>query len=211
VASNHCSFIDSIPFLTVKAVHVLMDKAFYGGVASTFQKVVGAFPIDQTDTHVEANRQRLRESITSHLKHTENPLLFFPEGWDTKGDVGLLMFNKFLFSLDLPVVPVSLRVHIPFLPLSISVLGTQLWKEVLWFLFYPCAIWDLHFLSVQKINPSENAEQFARRVQVLIASDLGVCATSYFNKEALAFRKTLLGPDGPKLRSHYTKFHKKTN
>lgn len=44
---------------------------------------------------------------------------FHFSGWDTNGR-GLLLYQKFLFSVGLPILPVALRVHVPFLPIVIS-------------------------------------------------------------------------------------------
>ncbi len=51
----------------------------------------------------------MRNDIVNHFRSTSYPLLFFPEGWDTNGEVGLMQFQKFLFGVQIPIQPTSLR------------------------------------------------------------------------------------------------------
>jgi hypothetical protein len=73
-----------------------------------------------------------------------------------------LLYQKFLFSLDIPVQPAVVRVHIPGLALSPSKLGTSVvavWlvcragsclrlQELMWLFFCPAWVYDIEFLPV---------------------------------------------------------------
>jgi len=171
---------------------VLIDKGFFESslLARQFTKIVGAIPIKRgTDLQVKAQD---RQVVLDHLSATKRPLLFFPEGWDTNCKTGILLYQKFLFSLGKPIVPVALKVHIPFLPLSASMLGTSVLREVLWLFFYPCIIFNLTFMQPQSIQKGETEIQFARRVQCMTANTLGVVATEYTYKHALQLRLSIL-------------------
>lgn len=77
------------------------------------------------------------------------PSLTGGSGWDTSGEVGVLLYQKFLFSLAIPVQPAALRVTVPFLPLVPSKLGTSVLAEVMWLFFCPCWHYHIQYLPVQ--------------------------------------------------------------
>jgi len=134
----------------------------------------------------------MRSAIVKQIESAEWPLLWFPEGWDTSGSVGVLQFQRFLFSVGKPIHPVALSARVPLLPLLPTKLGTTLVKEVLLLLFVPCYEYELRFLSQQSIAPGQSPEDFASSVQSLIADELGLVPTSYTYKDALNYRKTLV-------------------
>jgi hypothetical protein len=72
--------------------------------------------------------------------------VYFPEGWDTNG-TGLLIYQKFLFSLGLTVLPVALKVNVLGLPLVPGKLGSSIFKEIAWMFFSPLYIYDIELLE----------------------------------------------------------------
>jgi 1-acyl-sn-glycerol-3-phosphate acyltransferase len=94
----------------------------------------------------ESKRQQQRESIVQHLNQSQRPLVYFPEGWDTNG-TGLLIYQKFLFSLGLTVLPVALKVNVLGLPLVPGKLGSSIFKEIAWMFFSPLYIYDIELLE----------------------------------------------------------------
>jgi len=188
VCSNHRTPFDVFPFMKMFNFDVLIDKGFFESsfLARKFKKIVGAIPLvrgsDQND------REKDKQTILAHLSKCKRPLLFFPEGWDTNGKKGLMIYQKFLFSLGKPVHPVALTVDVPILPLNPGMLGTSVIKEVLWLFFYPCTIWSLTFLSPQKKEVNEDEISFARRTQCITANSLGIFPTNYSYKDALKLR-----------------------
>lgn len=192
IACNHSTTFDVFPFMRYFNVNVVIDKGFFdaSSLARKFNKIVGAIPIIRGNN--PKDKERDRRVIVEYLDKSERPLLFFPEGWDCNGKVGLLVYQKFLFSLGKTITPVAMTAHIPYLPLEPSVLGTSVVREVAWLFFYPYIIYHLKFLPSQKIRQNENELQFARRVQVVTAEALHIKATDYSFKEALAFRLSIL-------------------
>jgi hypothetical protein len=49
VACNHRSAFDLLPFLALRSVTCLIDHTFFAAVMSSYQKIVGAKPIDQSN------------------------------------------------------------------------------------------------------------------------------------------------------------------
>ena len=119
--------------------------------------------------------------------------MVFPEGWDSNGRVGIMQYQKFLFSLGIPVQPVALKVSIPWLPMiEASKLGTSIFAEILWMCFVPFFYFELEFLPIQKQQEKETEIEFAKRVQVMTANALNVTPTEYSFKDALELRKKLV-------------------
>jgi hypothetical protein len=63
-----------------------------------------------------AEREKQRQEIQTQVANEKRPLLVFPEGWDNNGR-GLMVYQKYCFSLGVKIVPTALSVRIPFLPL----------------------------------------------------------------------------------------------
>jgi len=191
IASNHCTPFDVFPFLNFFNLNVLIDHGFFETsiLARQFKKVVGAISIKRgNDPTIKMND---RDEILNHLKKSKKPFLFFPEGWDSNGKVGLMLYQKFLFSLGKPIIPVALKVRVLFLPLEASMLGTSLLKEVMWLFFYPFILFNLEFLSPQYLEREETDVQFAKRVQVITAKKLSIVPTNYSYKDALNLRMSI--------------------
>jgi 1-acyl-sn-glycerol-3-phosphate acyltransferase len=199
VASNHRTAFDIFPLFPLCApLAVIIDREFFDGhcisrfVTSVLNKsnVMEAIKIDVPKNGEQ--RERQRQQIVRHLdKETSKTLVFFPEGWDTNGK-GLLLYQKFLFSVGLPIVPLALKVHVPLLPVVPGMLGSTILKEIFWLFFVPCYVYDITVLPSQSALNNEDAVDFARRVQQLTADTLKIPATSWSKKEVLHYRKLLM-------------------
>lgn len=97
-----------------------------------------------------------------------------------------------MFSLKKKILPVTLKVSIPYLPIESELLGTSILKETIWLLFSPCYYYEINFLQPQLQKEDEDEIQFARRIQEITANSLGIEATNWSFKDALEFRKKLL-------------------
>ncbi len=133
----------------------------------------------------EADRALVLESLK------DGDLLFFPEGWDTRGDA-LMLYQKFLFSLEFPIQPVAMEAWCVGGLFQTSILGTSVAHELFWLFFAPMTVWRLTFLPAMQRDRNENEIQFAKRVQVATAKQLRVPATDYHYREALELRKKRL-------------------
>lgn len=124
------------------------------------------------------SRSQLLESLKHYLCQPANPpLLLFPEEEMTNGRAGLLHFSTWPFSLSDCVQPLSLRVTRPLL--SPAVCGSSWLVDLLWTLFTPYTVYHVRWLSPVSRYPRESDEDFASRVQKILASSLGVCGTSH--------------------------------
>ncbi|XP_029104778.1 ancient ubiquitous protein 1-like isoform X1 [Scleropages formosus] len=103
------------------------------------------------------------------------PLLLFPEEETTNGRAGLLRFSSWAFSVSDCVQPVALRVKRPFLPLSVA---ESSWvTELLWTLFIPFTVYQVRWLPPMTRDTGDSPQEFADKVQELLAAELGMAPT----------------------------------
>lgn len=137
-------------------------------------------------------REQQRNRLVEDLKQCGKPLCYFPEGWDTNGK-GLLVYQRYMFSVVEHIVPCALRVSVPFAPIRPGMLGSSIFREIMWLLFSPC--YSYHMCILPAIHRGKDSPtEFANRCQRLTALALGIPATPYSKKDALTYRRTLLHP-----------------
>ncbi|XP_053113492.1 lipid droplet-regulating VLDL assembly factor AUP1 isoform X1 [Hemicordylus capensis] len=122
------------------------------------------------------SRAELLESLKAYSSQGGHPpLLLFPEETTTNGRVGLLRFSSWPFSVLDTVQPVALQVQRPFL--AVSVAEASWVTELLWTFFVPFTVYQVRWLP-SVCRPAEEArEDFALRVQELLALELGLAST----------------------------------
>lgn len=103
------------------------------------------------------------------------PLLLFPEEDTTNGRAGLLKFSTWAFSLTESVQPVALFVKRPLL--AVNTVESSWVAELLWTLFVPFTVYQVRWLPT--VSRPESPEEFADRVQELLAIELGVVSTQF--------------------------------
>ncbi|EFO20666.1 hypothetical protein LOAG_07822 [Loa loa] len=121
------------------------------------------------------------------------PLLTFPEGAMTSGSIGLLKFSTWPFEVTDSVQPVLISVYRPFFGnIAVSVLGGAWWQDIFYFLFVPFTVMKVRWLhplhrkkSSDSNKPSETTEEFTRRVADIMATRLGIAATSFTSQDAV--------------------------
>ncbi|XP_071982578.1 lipid droplet-regulating VLDL assembly factor AUP1 [Engystomops pustulosus] len=124
------------------------------------------------------SRTQLQESLKHYLSQSGNPpLLLFPEEETTNGLVGLLCFSSWPFSLSDSVQPLTLQARRPLV--SLAVAGAPWYVELFWTLFSLYTVYHVRWLPPVCRSPRESDEDFASRVQTLLARSLGVHGTSY--------------------------------
>ncbi|XP_053258299.1 lipid droplet-regulating VLDL assembly factor AUP1 [Podarcis raffonei] len=122
------------------------------------------------------SRAELLESLKAYSSQGSNPpLLLFPEETTTNGRVGLLRFSSWPFSILDSVQPVALQVQRPFV--AVSVAGASWVTELLWTFFVPFTVYQVRWLPPIARLVEETREEFALRVQELLALELGVVST----------------------------------
>ncbi|KAM6220639.1 lipid droplet-regulating VLDL assembly factor AUP1 [Rhynchocyon petersi] len=103
------------------------------------------------------------------------PLLLFPEEEATNGREGLLHFSSWPFSIQDVVQPLTLRVQRPLV--SVTVSDASWVSELLWSLFVPFTVYQVRWLCPVHRQLGEGNEEFALRVQQLLAKELGQTGT----------------------------------
>uniref|UniRef100_A0A3B3ZXN8 Lipid droplet-regulating VLDL assembly factor AUP1 n=1 Tax=Periophthalmus magnuspinnatus TaxID=409849 RepID=A0A3B3ZXN8_9GOBI len=103
------------------------------------------------------------------------PLLLFPEETTSNGRKGLLKFSSWPFSLTEPVQPVALHVSRPFIALNIPECSWLV--ELMWTFFVPVTVYYVSWLPPVSRQDGESTQDFADKVQELLATELGIITT----------------------------------
>ncbi|XP_025902966.1 ancient ubiquitous protein 1 [Nothoprocta perdicaria] len=122
------------------------------------------------------SRAELVDSLRVYSSHEGNaPLLLFPEEAATNGRAGLLRFSSWPFSIMDLVQPVALQVQRPLI--TVSVADSSWIAELLWTFFVPFTVYQVRWMPSVPRRAEEQSEDFALRVQELLAVELGVVST----------------------------------
>ncbi|XP_023802732.1 ancient ubiquitous protein 1, partial [Cyanistes caeruleus] len=125
---------------------------------------------------VTGSRAELVDSLKEYSAHQGNPpLLLFPEEAATNGRAGLLRFSSWPFSILDEVQPVALQVRRPLV--AVSVADSSWISELLWTFFVPFTVYQVRWMPSVPRQADERSEDFALRVQELLAMELGVVST----------------------------------
>lgn len=131
-----------------------------------------------------AARAQVRTAMRVHgpgsgkgSKAGSKPLLVFPEGSITNGRVGLMRFAKSAFELGQPITPVAIHMTTA-LPLEADTVWSPLGANVLWTLFQPWHVYELHVLPpLRAAHTAEGAAVVAGHAAASIAAELGLACT----------------------------------
>ncbi|XP_071946907.1 lipid droplet-regulating VLDL assembly factor AUP1-like [Antedon mediterranea] len=146
-------------------------------------------------------RDILIQNVKQHCLTKKLPILSFPEGAVTNGTHGLLKYSSWSFSLDQPVQPVLVTATRPLFPVSLEVLGSRWWQDICWFFFVPVTVIHLKFLPVIHKEESHSVDEFAHKVQTIMAEKLKILATNHTSADKVAYAKRMLfqHPSGARL------------
>ncbi|KAM4586663.1 lipid droplet-regulating VLDL assembly factor AUP1 isoform 1-T2 [Fundulus diaphanus] len=128
------------------------------------------------EIHSASSQEAIGESLQRYCS-TEGapPLLVFPEEDTTNGRAGLLKFSSWPFSLTESIQPVALRVSRPLL--SMSTVESSWLIDLLWTFFAPCTVYHVSWLPPVSRQDGESTQEFANKVQELLAIELGLVST----------------------------------
>ncbi|NXU45973.1 AUP1 protein, partial [Drymodes brunneopygia] len=125
---------------------------------------------------VTGSRAELVDSLKEYSAQQGNPpLLLFPEEAATNGRAGLLRFSSWPFSILDEVQPIALQVRRPLV--AVSVADSSWITELLWTFFVPFTVYQVRWMPSVPRQADERSEDFALRVQELLAMELGVVST----------------------------------
>lgn len=130
------------------------------------------------EIHSASGREAIGESLQRYCS-TEGvpPLLIFPEEGTTNGRAALLKFSSWPFTLTESVQPVALRVSRPLL--SLSTVESSWLSDLLWTFFAPCTVYHVSWLPPVSRQDGESSQEFANKVQELLAIELGLVSTKF--------------------------------
>lgn len=135
------------------------QKTFSNFILNTFQTIMFKDELDMS-------------------KASNYPLLIFPESLPTNGKYGLLKFSNKHFemnnSIKADIKPVCVNVSRPILPFSINYIYSNDFVNILLCLFAPITVYKINILNAICKHDNETSEEFAKRVQNLIASKLHI-------------------------------------
>ncbi|KAF6739343.1 Ancient ubiquitous protein 1 [Oryzias melastigma] len=145
---------------------------------------------------VHSGRAAIGESLQRYCS-TEGtqPLLLFPEEDTTNGRAGLLKFSSWPFSLTESVQPVALRVTRPLV--SLNTAESSWLVELLWTFFVPCTVYHVSWLPPVSRQDGESTQEFANKVQELLAIELGVVSTKITKSDKAEYIKRSRHPPTP--------------
>ncbi|XP_062855826.1 lipid droplet-regulating VLDL assembly factor AUP1 isoform X2 [Trichomycterus rosablanca] len=125
---------------------------------------------------VAGSRAELAQTLRSYCSVPGAlPILLFPEEDTTNGRAGLLKFSSWPFSVADSVQPVALMVKRPFI--AVNVPETSWLTELLWAFFVPFTVYQVRWLPPVQRQDGESDQEFANKVQELLATELGVVST----------------------------------
>ncbi|XP_028315060.1 lipid droplet-regulating VLDL assembly factor AUP1 [Gouania willdenowi] len=128
------------------------------------------------EIHSLADQGVIGESLQRYCSsESTSPLLLFPEEDTTNGRAGLLKFSSWPFSLTETIQPVGLRVTRPFI--SLSTPESSWLMELLWTFFIPCTVYHVSWLPTVSRQDGESMQEFANKVQEVLAGELGLVST----------------------------------
>ncbi|XP_038071334.1 lipid droplet-regulating VLDL assembly factor AUP1-like [Patiria miniata] len=142
-----------------------------------------------TEMGAREGRRTLLQTLKTYFASNTLPITSLPEGAMTNGKVGLLKFSTWPFDLGEAVQPVILRVRRPLLGVNVESIGSSLWKDIFWFLFVPFTHFHVRLLPSQRRAESETVEDYSRRVQGIMADELGTKVTPFTSADKAEYIK----------------------
>eukprot|EP00003_Mantamonas_plastica_P021637 TRINITY_DN3532_c0_g1_i2.p1 TRINITY_DN3532_c0_g1~~TRINITY_DN3532_c0_g1_i2.p1 ORF type:complete len:191 (+),score=21.40 TRINITY_DN3532_c0_g1_i2:29-601(+) len=134
-----------------------------------------------------------KDRLQRVLKQGKMPLIAFSEGGFTNAKVGLMAFSKFVYSLPgLRIQPATIRVNNPW-PVEHDAFGSHPVFNYFYMFTTPWFSYEITYLDPTTKEEEEGEIEYARRVQVLIADELGVVPTKHLYKHKKILAKELYG------------------
>ncbi|KAL3138592.1 hypothetical protein ABBQ32_006359 [Trebouxia sp. C0010 RCD-2024] len=143
------------------------------------------------ERHVLASHHRVRlwhatkeiyQDLSDNSAHSD-PIHLFPEGVMTNGS-GMVQFSRgfMLFAKNLPIVPVALRVTVPW-NIQTHTLTSSFAANLFWFCFVPWVRLDATVLTPMSLAKGQGNGAFVEGVQKAIATELKVGIADMTNQE----------------------------
>ncbi|KAL7636311.1 UNVERIFIED_CONTAM: hypothetical protein RMT77_013070 [Armadillidium vulgare] len=172
LVSNHISPFDH---LAVSLVHPCVSINVVN-LPSPLSTVLQYYNFDLTQ-----GRQALRTNIQNYLNKPDSmPLLLYPEGGTTNGEVALMKYTSWGHDIDKSVLALGLKVRrIPILQIAPTVLNGSWIADLFYLLFSPVTIFSVRYIGKFTKDDAESVEEFALRVQKATALSLNLQTTNH--------------------------------
>jgi glycerol-3-phosphate O-acyltransferase 3/4 len=127
------------------------------------------------------DRKIVADRISSHSHDpTKNhtPLLVFPEGTCVNNEY-VVQFKKFVFELDVPINPIAIKYQKIFVDGYWNSREQSFLQHLIRLMTSWAVVVDVWFMDQQTRRPGEKPEEFASRVQKMIAARAGIKAVDW--------------------------------
>lgn len=130
-----------------------------------------------------------------------SPIYFAPEDKVTNGKA-LLKFKTYPFEFTNKVQPICITVDRPFLDISVTVLGSSYFSDLVYYLFSPITNYRLTFLAPSERKTMTDKE-FAESIRQSMATALKVQMTDYTSHDVTEWEKraVFVPPPRPQMRT----------
>ncbi|GAB4822962.1 hypothetical protein N2152v2_010008 [Parachlorella kessleri] len=170
--ANHTSMIDYpvlcafSPFAAIMQLH----PGWVGAVQKRYLNALGCLWFNRTEPFAQAkDRQLVQERMKAHVRNPDSaPLLIFPEGTCVNNEY-CVMFKRGAFDLGATVCPIAIKYNKIFVDAFWNSKRQSFTAHLFKIMRSWALVCDVHFLEPQTRRPDESAQQFAERVQRLIA------------------------------------------
>ncbi|KAK0399565.1 hypothetical protein QR680_003109 [Steinernema hermaphroditum] len=142
---------------------------FIGWIEKASDRITSTLWVERSH---KSDRQSFQKQVMAAAKNQKvDPVLLFPEGYCTNNS-SVIQFRKAVFEDDINIYPIAISQN--------SSLGDAFWMEdsfivYLWRLFTSWAIvYNVYYLPPMTKLPNESQEEFAQRVQTLIAQTANI-------------------------------------
>lgn len=190
VAYNHVSLYDAyalslLPNLAIATADDIKRRRWVNYSVERF--FASCFNIDLRV--LSGSRETFRMLLDWKNEPAGQRLAVAPEGTINNGK-GLFRFQKTVFGLNVPVVPIAI-VAVPAFPVSLYNIRGSSAANLVWPIFLPFVTYRLNALPTMLRESDETPQAFADRVQAALANELGIPRTQFTPVDKQEYRRSL--------------------
>lgn len=188
VALNHLSVCDYLPLLAMPSAVGTMFDVSHPLVKAMFfllSKCSGKCFWNVND------KRELAKSLHAFRNTPQGTALYVAPEATINNGLGLYVFRPSLLNRGFAVVPLAMRLRLP-LGLTAAPLHSSATRSFLRLLMMPWLSFEMIYLQPQQRNENQSSEDFARQIQMCIATELGIAATPWTREDKHDYRKASL-------------------